>query len=147
MARLRPRVIRPDKAMNGRIMATAADDKNLAAIVKWIPVEVIASYQFVLGLIPPANMGTRLWLTIIFAVLTPLWIGFAAKESGETIAWRQLILACVAFIFWTLGTQEDIAKDMIPVWEVWMGSVSLGLGTLCLPILDGILCKLGIRQS
>jgi hypothetical protein len=128
-------------------MVSAADDNTLEAIINWIPIEAIASYQFVIGFVPPAKLGAQIFLTILFTVLTPLWIGFATKGNGESIAWRQLIVACVAFIFWILGTQEDIVKYIIPAWEVWMGSVSIGLGAFCLPILDGILCRLGIKQS
>ena len=54
MPGLRPRVLRPDKPGSGRIMVAAGDqDSLIAAIVKWIPVEVLTVYKTLDGFIPP----------------------------------------------------------------------------------------------
>ena len=148
--RLRPRVNRPDRTADGRVMAAAADqDKVLAAIIKWIPVEVIASYEFLLGVIPATASGFRFGLSVAFSfLLTPLWVGFASRDAArnEPIAWRQVILSSIAFVLWALGTQVWIGSHLFSDWAPWMGSVVLGLGALILPIGDGALARLGVRQ-
>ncbi len=149
--RLRPRVNLPDKPADGLAMVAVADqDKVLAAIIKWIPVEVIAPYEVALGIIPATASAFRFWLSVAFAfVLTPLWIGFGSRDAdrNEPIAWRQVILSSVAFILWAVGTQEWIGLHFSGDWRPWMGSVVLALGALILPIGDGLLRRLGVRQT
>jgi hypothetical protein len=120
----------------------------ITAILKWIPVEVLAAYEFALGFIPNADAG--LWLTVILVPMTGLWIAFATrdwKKKQPPIAWRQVILSSIAFIFWSVGTQPEIVKTVISMWETWMGSVTLAVGGLLLPIGEGVLYLLGVGQS
>lgn len=150
MPLLRPRVIRSDKPRDGRIIpASAAKDEEIkTAILKWIPVEVIAVYEAALGVIPGDYIGFRLWLTIGLIPITGLWIGFATRDGSKNlpVAWRQLILSCLAFAFWSAGTQVDIMKAAISGWQPWMGSVTLAVGGILLPISEGVLYYLGITQ-
>jgi hypothetical protein len=65
MPTLRPRVSLPEEAQNGRIMVSknkTGKDNLLTAIVNWVPIEVIAAYEGIMGAIPEGNTGFRLWV-------------------------------------------------------------------------------------
>ena len=148
MPLLRPRVMRTDKLGPGRTMvAPANQDPLLTAIVKWIPVEVLTIYKTVDGVIPAGKEQFRLWFAVGAILLCALWIAFATKPDGKPIAWRQVVLAPFAFLCWVVAMQGSTLKQIAPGWESWMGSVVLGAGTLFLPILEGILKALGVRQN
>jgi hypothetical protein len=148
MPLLRPRVIRQEKPGTGRILvATTSEDSLLSAIVKWIPVEVLTVYKTIDGFIAADYQPFRLWFTVGVIIICPLWIGFATKPDLKQIAWRQVILAPIAFTCWAVAMQTEIMKEIFFGWLPWMGSVVLGVGTLLLPIFDGMLKALGINQS
>jgi hypothetical protein len=148
MPLLRPRVKRPDKPGPGRKEISASNqDSLLAAIVNWIPVEVITVYKAAMGAIPEDRASLRFWISVISIVVTFPWIVFATKPAGENIAWRQACLAPVAFTCWAVATQPDVVKAIYPGWESWMAFLVLGGGTLLLPILDGILKAAGVTQN
>jgi len=151
MPLLRPRVLRPEPAKDGRKSVSAENaDTYISAITKWIPVEVIGAYQFILGMVPINRTGFRFWGTIAFVPLTALWIAFATTDkptNPKQIAWRQVILAACAFVAWVAGTQSDLVHGVISTWEAWMGSVVLGLSALFLPLGDRILQLLGLPQN
>jgi len=148
MAAIRPRVMLPETSEDGRkLVSVGSEDTVLSAIVKWIPVEVIAACQFVLGVIPKEHTSASLWLMASFLPITALWIGFATREHDRPIAWRQLTLATFAFFVWGIGAQAAIVHGAVPSWEAWMGSIALALGGVLLPIGDGILRALGVRQN
>jgi hypothetical protein len=148
MPLLRRRAIVSDEPGPGRqAIAKKDEDTFLTAILTWIPVEVIVVYKFVMGIIPTGFSSWRLWLTVIVIVLTPVWIAFATKPENRKIAWRQVILSPFAFVCWVAALQEDVVTVLISGWQPWMGSVVLGIGTLVLPTLDGILRKLGFTQN
>ena len=148
MPLLRPRAKRADEAKPGRqAIAKKHQDGVLTAILTWIPFEVIAAYKFIMGFVPLDYPGWRFWLTVIVLVITPFWIAFATTSKQRKIAWRQVFLAPVAFVCWVAAIQEDVVARCFADWHPWMGSVVLGLGTLLLPVLDGILKKAGVPQN
>jgi hypothetical protein len=122
-------------------------DSLFRSILDWIPVEVIGSYKVVEGAIPADYDGFRLWITILAVPVTFLWIAFATKPAGRKIAWRQALIAPFAFVIWTMAIAPEIIRLLFPSWEPWMGSVALGVGTVLLPIFDGILEALGVPQN
>jgi hypothetical protein len=129
------------------LVAAGDEDAPLTAILKWIPVEVIGSYKFIMGMIPSDYTSARLWTSILAIPITALWIAFATQPTGKKVAWRQVFLAPIAFVCWAIAMQEDVMKGQFTNWEPWMGSVVLAAGTLALPILDGILRSLGVTQN
>lgn len=146
MPLLRPRVVRPDPPHTGIILIAAGDRDNLfTAITKWIPIEVIGFYKFSMGIVPLEATSWRLWLSILAIPATSLWIAFATTPEGRRIAWRQVLLA--PFACWAAAIQPDIMVQLMPQWQHWIGSVALAGGVLLLPILDGILRRLGITQN
>jgi hypothetical protein len=148
MPLLRPRAVRADPPKPGRVaIAAENEDGTLQAIMTWIPVEVIGAYKFVIGFIPLDYPSWRLWLTAIIGALAPAWIAFATKPDQKDVAWRQVILAPFAFVCWVLAIQPDIPTLLVSGWQAWMGSVVLGVGTLLLPVIDGILKRLGVTQN
>jgi hypothetical protein len=123
------------------------EDKGLTAILKWIPVEVIAAYKFIIGLIPADNETFRLWSSLAGIPVSALWIAYATRPEGQRIAWRQAMLAPIAFACWAAAIQGDVLKTIFPHWESWMGSIALGAGMVLLPIFDGILKAVGVPQN
>ncbi len=148
MPLLRPRVVLKDAPRSRTVPASPSDeDSILGAIVKWIPAEIIGAYKFIIGFVPVEDATFRLWLSIAAIPICALWIAFATKPEGRNIAWRQAILAPIAFTCWAVAMQGDIMKHISPGWEIWMGSVVLGGGMMLLPIFDGILKAAGVTQN
>jgi hypothetical protein len=148
MPLIRPRVERSDKPTEGRISVNAgSDDSTLKAILGWIPTEVIAAYKAGLGFVPLTETGWRLGISILGIPITFLWIAYATRPDGKAIAWRQAIISPIAFAFWVTAIEPDVMTNLNPGWQSWMGSLLLVFGMLILPILDGILRSLGIRQK
>jgi hypothetical protein len=129
------------------MVAASQRDSQLSAIVKWIPIEVITVYKALDGVIPSQRIHFRFWFTIVLIPLCALWIAFATRPKGKGIAWRQVVIAPFAFSCWIAAIQTEALRAQFPAWEAWMGSVILGFGTLLLPILDGVLKALGVRQN
>jgi hypothetical protein len=145
---LRPRVAGRDRPGPGRVpIAGSGQDSLLAAVVMWIPVEVITVYKATMGIIPEARSSLRFWLTVSSILVTALWIAFATRPEGRRIAWRQVLLAPVAFTCWAVATQGDVVKSIYSGWEPWLAFLVLAAGTVLLPILDGILRSLGVPQN
>lgn len=145
MALLRPRVVEADREDKEPI--SAPPQGPLGEIVKWIPVEVIAFYQAVVAAIPDDKYADlRLWLTLAGFIICGLWIAFATKPAEKGFAWRQIILAMLAFVFWAAGIQSELLKQRFG-WEPFVGTLVLLFGTMLLPIFDGILTKLGVPQN
>jgi hypothetical protein len=147
MPLLRPRVQRRDKPTRGTILAgTDVNEPLLTAIVKWIPVEVLTVYKTVDGILKDDRF--RLGFAGFVIVITPLWIAFATRPRGKRIAWRQVVLSPFAFMCWAMALmQPETTKLLTASWEPWMGSLALGVGTLLLPVFDGILRSLGVPQD
>jgi len=143
--RLRPRVIRSDRPRNGVVLAAGTQqDGPVPSIIKWIPIEIIGVYKSVSGLgAPDGSFVSIIWILCLAA--TPLWIAFAAREPKEPVPVRQVILSSIAFLVWTAGTESWIAH--LFAWKSQIGSAILFFGTLLLPILDGVLKSMGIRQA
>jgi hypothetical protein len=148
MPLIRPRVVLPDEPRAGTEPVSAGRrDSMLSAILKWIPVEVIGTYKFVMGIIPSEYVSWQWGFTIFAAVIAPFWTAFATKPKQRRIAWRQTIIATVAFPCWVMAMQQDLMPTLFGSWKPWMGSVVLGAGTLLLPVLDSLLRKAGVTQN
>jgi hypothetical protein len=153
MPALRPRVIGGDQlSSTGRIPVAAAAERDsvASALAKWVPVEVIVFYE---GITTPfgSQVSDFLWYAIIVGILVViLWIAFATEEKAKSsrIAWRQVIVSPFAFLFWVAGTTSpDIWKIIYPWWQVGFNPAILAFGVVALPIIDGILRRLGLPQD
>ncbi len=130
----------------------AAEGKEgaISAVTKWVPIEVIAFYE---GVTKPFSDQIAPYLLDLIAgglVVTFLWIAFATEtaQAASRIAWRQVVLSCIAFFFWIVGTSSpDIWKLYFPWWHPGFGPAALATGAVVLPIADGIMKRLGIRQD
>ena len=132
------------------VAATGERDNVASALAKWVPVEVIAFYE---GVTTPfgSQIAGLLWYTIIVGVIIVLlWTAFATEDSTKSsrIAWRQVIISSIAFVFWVAGTTSpDIWKMLYSWWQVGINPAILALGAVLLPIVDGILRRLGVPQD
>jgi hypothetical protein len=139
--------MRPDKPSAGRTpVATGEEDTALKAVLKWIPIEVIGFYQAVMAAVPTEKSDFRLWLTVTTIPICAGWIAFATKPTDKDFAWRQILLAALAFVFWGAAVQSEVLKATVTWWETWMGTVVLIVGSVFLPIFDGLLMRLGLTQ-
>jgi hypothetical protein len=119
----------------------------IGRLATYIPAEIIAAYQTILGFVvgtgdsagegnttaadaasisaPPHN-GALVLVGILLLVLTPVWIYFSTKNSGERPAWHQIINATIAFAVWLLVTGNPIVRE-IPDWQPLYGSIAMVL--------------------
>jgi hypothetical protein len=152
MPALRPRVVGGDVSSTGRVPAAATGERDsvVSALAKWVPVEVIAFYE---GITTPfgSQIAGLLWYAITVGVIVVLlWTAFATEDGAKSsrIAWRQVIVSSIAFVFWVIGTTSpDIWKMLYSWWQVGLNPAALALGAVLLPIIDGILRRLGLPQD
>jgi hypothetical protein len=145
---LRRRAIRADEPGPGRrVIAKSAQDGLLTAILTWIPTEIVATYKVIMGGISIEYTGFRFGISLLVLILTPFWTAYATADKKENVAWRQVILATIAFPCRVSAIQSDIMLQMFAQWQLWMGSVVLAVGTLALSPLDFFLKKAGVRQN
>jgi hypothetical protein len=124
-------------------------------LLAWIPVEVVMAYKAAMGSIPDDYPNLRFDFTVAAIILTVFWIAFATvpERSGEKkfpwglIAWRQVMLAPIAFVFWAVATQGDVVKQVLPWWLSWMALPALAASAVVLPILNGILRACRVPQK
>jgi ABC-type Na+ efflux pump permease subunit len=138
--------------VDGRVLAGGGEprDSAVTALVKWIPIEVIAFYE---GITTP--FGNDIGPFLIYAIVvgmvaTLLWTAFATgdKEANSAIAWRQVVLATLAFAFWVVGTTSpELWKGLLGIWHPALNPMLLTLGAFALPIVDGALRKFGVLQD
>jgi hypothetical protein len=150
MPTFRPRSVSSNKPGTKRapVGSGAPDDSALKAITILIPVEVIAVYNLLITVVPDKTPDLRFWFTVAMIPITGLYIAFGTKDgSKQGIAWRQTLIAPFAFACWTSAMQGQMLAAMFPWWHDWIGSVTAGLGTLLVPILNGILRALGVPQN
>ena len=104
----------------------------LQNLVKLIPVEIIALFAIIKGLIPITASPTSIMVVFgVLVVLVPFYVIFAMRVKS----WTQVVLMTVAFPIWIIA----IGGMPIPfLWfEPWMISVSLALFTLIPPMFYG----------
>ena len=133
-------------------MNVAVSDKDplVTAITKWIPIEVIAFYE---GITAP--FGNDLAKGLGYAigagfVGTFLWIAFATEDAKARshIAWRQVVLSCLGFLFWVVGTTSpDLWRLAVGAWHPAVNPAALATGAFVLPIADGLMRRMGVPQD
>lgn len=119
-------------------MSDANDAQNfqidlfLQNLVKLIPIEIIALFAVIKGMIPATANPIAVWIFLsILVVLVPLYIIFAMKVSKVS----QIVLMTLAFPVWILAIGGlPISTTFV---EPWMVSVTLALFTLIPPMFYG----------
>lgn len=122
-------------------------DPYLSKLVAYIPTEMIAAYVTVSGFIkslPPTLQNLWFWIvSLILLMITPFWIGYAARTRDGAFPVRHAAAATLAFgawIFATGGPFNQFLYDPVKNPTGWyvpsLGSVILVLVCLCLPLID-----------
>lgn len=108
----------------------------LQNLVKLIPVEIIALFAIIKGLIPVTASPISVLIVFgLFVVLVPFYVIFAMKIKD----WVQVMLMTVAFPVWIFAI-GDLPVEF--TWfEPWMISVGLALFTLIPPMFYGTRIK------
>jgi hypothetical protein len=106
----------------------------LQNVVKLIPVEIIAIYAVINGLIPATAGSVAVWVVLgVLMLLVPFYVIFAIKVKRVD----QIILMTIAFPIW-IGAMGGFPEMASIVWyEPWMLSVALALFTLIPPMFVG----------
>lgn len=106
-------------------------DLFLQNLVKLIPIEIIALFAVIKGMIPATANPAAIWIFIgILTAMVPLYIIFAMKVTKVS----QIILMTLAFPVWVLAMGGFPTGTFI---EPWMLSVTLALFTLVPPMFYG----------
>ena len=105
----------------------------LQNIVKLVPVEIIALFAIIKGIIPVGTDPVAVWVTFtILAVLVPLYVVFAMKVKNVS----QVILMTLAFPIWVFAL-GGLPLETLTWYAPWMMSVGLALFTLIPPMFYG----------
>lgn len=163
MPRLRPRVVLSAQDLPTKHVIVADDaggvvqapgaggvdpgqSSALGRIVAYIPAEVIATYQAVLGLLSDdtsvsssLNAAALGWTGMALLVATPIWIALSTKNSGETVAWHQVVISTFAFGIWLFGVGNPAVTGLtesIMAWSPKTGSVGLIVGAFLIALAD-----------
>lgn len=112
--------------------ASAQPSQFLTNLVKLIPVEIIALFAIVKGLIPVTASVISVWVVFgILAVLVPFYAMFAMNVKK----WDQVTLMTFAFPIWAVAIGGLPSLGLSVTWlEPWMLSVALALFTLVPPM-------------
>jgi len=106
-------------------------DLFLQNLVKLIPIEIIALFAIIKGMIPVTASPTAIWVFLgILTVMVPLYIIFAMRVTKIS----QIILMTLAFPIWVLAMGGFPVSAFV---EPWMLSVALALFTLVPPMFYG----------
>lgn len=149
----RPRVWAQEAIYDPRRVPTAAGSDAsgpVGAITRWIPIEVIAFFE---GITQPFGNQIAPYLLYCIAaglIATFLWIAFATADAQakSVIAWRQVVLSCISFFFWVVGTtNSEVWALTFKWWHPGFGPAGLALGAILIPIVDGVLKRLRVPQD
>lgn len=115
-----------------REVQTSVFLKNL---VKLIPVEIIALFAIIQGLIPATAAAASVWVVFgLLTLLVPFYVIFAMKVKK----WDQVLLMTIAFPIWAIAIGGLPPLGLVVAWfEPWMVSVALALFTLVPPMFYG----------
>lgn len=106
-------------------------DLFLQNLVKLIPIEIIALFAIIKGMIPVTANPVAIWVFLgILTLMVPLYIIFAMRVTKVS----QIILMTLAFPIWVLAMGGFPTGTFI---EPWMLSVALALFTLIPPMFYG----------
>jgi hypothetical protein len=124
-------------------------DSALSKIIKYIPGEVIALHQAIVGFAEVDGLSSIINGLIIFLLIsTPFWFVFTTKTSSEPIAWSQVILSPAAFVVWLIAVKSPIIT-LIPAIHLNSegGSLLLIFFTGMTPLFERIIVAIQRRLT
>lgn len=105
----------------------------LRNLVKLVPVEIVALWAIISGLIPATAAAVSIWIVFgLLVILVPFYVIFAMKVKKVD----QIILMTLAFPIWVFAI-GGLPVLGITWFEPWMISVALALFTLIPPMFYG----------
>jgi len=135
----------------GRSLVEQTPDSPLAKFVgkvlKWVPADVAVLYTaFIKALVDDPKDDPNIWLTIIFVVLTPIFVVLLAASSPNGARGRLLLtramLSIPAFAIWSIAVPNS-GWDQIkwfadhPAWVVGFAGVGGLLFSLGADLIEG----------
>jgi hypothetical protein len=110
------------------------EDGTVAKIIKYIPAEIIALEQLLIGgaALLQADTASQTvigWLSLGLLAFTPFWFAASTKEAGLPIAWSQVVLSTIAFAIWLFAV-ESPAIDVLRGFGFPETGLDKGLGSL-----------------
>jgi len=115
-------------------------DSYISKIIKYIPAESIALYEFIEGVIPQENRSEVIPLVALaIIVLTPIWMALATKpDNGQVKFWQfHVVISPFAFFVWLIALSSPAVEVVFgsPV-ESWQGSIILAIVSGIIPLLE-----------
>ena len=119
--------------------STAAEpaDGYIDRLLKYIPSEIIALYLGVQNVIPMQDKHhlLSLWIvTIITALIVPVYMYYMTKEPKEFTAWSQIIISSFAFPIWVFAIGGPFATYEWYKAQHWIAAVIIMFSTFLLGI-------------
>ncbi|WP_380872495.1 hypothetical protein [Sphingomonas sp. DBB INV C78] len=129
----------------GRAAPTAAPPQTdpgaggyLGRLITYIPGEVIAAYQVLIGLCE-GNIGAQKWVGGLLVIATALWVAFATREPGEAVPIHQVINSTLAFMAWLYATKSPLVEALGLTWSAQVSALLLaGCVLLLFPLVEAI---------
>ena len=113
-------------------MSRAIEEENtfLQVLLKLIPIEVIAVFIFIQGVMPPSLLP-HLVVAILLVAITPVYLNRACSVTSRA----QLVISTLTLVVWiyAIGT-GPLRFVRPPYYEPWHGAVALAVWTLVPPI-------------
>jgi hypothetical protein len=111
-------------------------DTYFDKVIKYIPADIIAAWVTVAGLVKGASgidVKTVMWIAFAVGVIvTPLWTWKQTALAGAPPVKRQIAIATVAFIVWTIA----LAGPPFDSFNAIYGSLLLIAYTLVVGLLE-----------
>jgi len=110
-------------------------DNYVSKLSGVIPAEIIAGWTAIVGVLATQTGVSQdvYWaIFVVLLVLTPLYALRASKEKGLPPAWRQVVLATVAFIVWVFALGGPFA--FLKGYQSYYGSIVITAYTLAAPL-------------
>ena len=120
-----------DVKKQAKVLETSVFLQN---VVKLIPVEIMAIYAVINGLIPAT--ADPMAIVVVLGILTII-VAFYAIFAMKIKNIIQIILMTIAFPIWIIAIGGFPVGISITWYEPWMMSVGLSLYTLIPPIIYG----------
>lgn len=125
------------------------DESFPAKVIRYVPGEIVAAYVAAASAINSASgvpIETLQWIiTVILALLAPLWILYVAGKGDIRRPNFQAVAATVGFVVWVfaLGGPFIYFEWYHPLY----GSLSLIVSTLLFPVLDAMMDRVDSRKT
>lgn len=97
-------------------------DSRLDKVVKYVPADVVAAWTAIVAIAKTMAAVQSAWVLVggfaVGAAVTFWWTLKQTAEASQPPAWKQAIVAVVAFAVWVLALGDlDVALGSVVAWD------------------------------